>query len=119
MATKHYLGSCQCGAVSFEVDADLDKTVTCNCSRCQRLGSVLAFATPDAFSLKSGEDNLTEYRFNTKKLQHLFCKTCGIEGFAYGNSPVDGSPMVAVNVNCLEGVDPRALTSHHYDGAAA
>jgi hypothetical protein len=32
---------------------------------------------------------------------------------------MDGSPMVAVNVNCLEGVDPRALTSHHYDGAAA
>ena len=118
MATKHYLGNCQCGAVSYEADADLEQTVTCNCSRCQRLGVVLAFAPRDAFSLISGEDNLTEYRFNTKTLQHLFCKTCGIESFAYGNSPKDGSAMVAINVNCLDGVDPRALTSHHYDGAA-
>ena len=118
MATKHYLGSCQCGAVSYEADADLEQTVTCNCSRCQRLGVVLAFAPRAAFSLKSGGDNLTEYRFNTKTLQHLFCKTCGIEGFAYGNSPKDGSAMVAINVNCLDGVDPRALTSYHHDGAA-
>ncbi len=117
MATQHYLGSCQCGAVSYEADVDLDQTITCNCSRCQRLGSVLAFAPRDAFLLKSGEDNLTEYRFNTKKLQHLFCKTCGIESFAYGDKP-DGTSMVAVNVNCLDGVDPRALTSHHYDGAS-
>jgi hypothetical protein len=119
MATKHYIGGCQCGAVAYEVDVDLDRTITCNCSRCQRLGSVLAFAPRDAFTLKSGEDNLTEYRFNTKKLQHLFCKTCGIESFAYGASPADGSPMAAVNANCLEDVDPRALTSHHFDGAAA
>jgi hypothetical protein len=119
MATKHYLGSCQCGAVSFEADLDLDQTITCNCSRCRRLGSVLAFAPREAFLLKSGEDSLTEYRFNTKTLQHLFCKTCGIESFAYGQSPADGSSMVAVNANCLEGVDPRALPSHSYDGAAA
>lgn len=117
MATAHYLGSCQCGAVSFEADADLDKTITCNCSRCQRLGVVLAFAPKDAFTLKSGERELSEYRFNTKKLSHLFCKTCGIESFAYGAAP-DGSPVVAINVNCLEGVDPRALASHHFDGAA-
>jgi hypothetical protein len=104
--------------VSYEADADLDQTITCNCSRCQRLGIVLAFAPRGAFTLKSGEDNLTEYRFNTKKLQHLFCKTCGIESFAYGTSPADGSSMVAINVNCLEGVNPRALSSHPYDGAA-
>ncbi|MGI2031352.1 GFA family protein [Rhizobium panacihumi] len=118
MATKHYIGGCQCGAVSFEADADLDKTVTCNCSRCQRLGAVLAFTPKAAFSLKSGEENLSEYRFNSMKLQHLFCKTCGIQSFSYGTAP-DGAEMVALNVNCLEGVNPRELTSYHHDGAAA
>ncbi len=118
MSMMHYSGGCQCGAVSFEADADLDKTVTCNCSRCQRLGAVLTFTPKAAFTLKSGEDSLTEYRFNSMKLQHLFCKTCGIESFAYGDKP-DGTSMVAVNVNCLDGVDPRALTSYHHDGAAA
>jgi len=48
MSEQHYKGSCQCGAVTFETDVDLDNTITCNCSRCQRLGSVLAF-TPRAF----------------------------------------------------------------------
>lgn len=115
--TKHYNGSCQCGAVSYEVDVDLDGAITCNCSRCQRMGFVLAFAPRDAFTLKSGEGNLTEYRFNNKAIQHLFCSTCGVQSFGYGNMP-DGAPIAAINVNCLEGVDPRALSPKHVDGAS-
>jgi hypothetical protein len=118
MAMKQYIGGCQCGAVSFETDADLDQTVTCNCSRCQRLGAVLTFVPREAFTLKSGEENLSEYLFNSKKIHHQFCKTCGIQSFSYGQKP-DGSEMVALNVNCLEGVNPRELTSYHHDGAAA
>ncbi len=117
MAVSRYHGSCHCGAVSFDVETDLDKTATCNCSRCQRLGIVLAFAAREVFTLNSGEDNLTEYLFNKKTIEHQFCKTCGIESFAYSSSP-EGVPMVAINVNCLEGVNPRALTSHAFDGAS-
>lgn len=115
MTVQHYTGSCQCGAVKYEVDVDLDNTITCNCSRCQRLGSVLAFTPRDKFSLKSGSAELTEYLFNKKCIQHQFCKICGIEPFAYGEQPA-GSPMVAVNANCLDGVDPRQLKSRHVDG---
>lgn len=115
MAVQHYEGGCQCGAVAYEVDVDLDETITCNCSRCQKLGFVLAFAPRERFELKSGEDNLTEFLFNRKQIRHLFCKTCGVESFAFGAMP-DGSPIAAVNVNCLEGVDPRALGSKAVDG---
>jgi hypothetical protein len=45
----------------------------------------------------------------------LFCKTCEIESFAYGAMP-DGSPIAAINVNCLEGVEPRELKTQHFDG---
>lgn len=115
MAVQHYHGGCQCGAVAYEVDVDLDKTITCNCSRCQRLGSVLAFAPETSFKLLRGETAQTEYLFNKHAIHHLFCKTCGIESFAHAAAP-DGTPTVAVNVNCLEGVEPRELKSHHYDG---
>lgn len=115
MAIQHYLGGCQCGAVAYEVDVDLDSTVTCNCSRCQKLGFVLAFTPRDSFTLKSGEDNLTEYLFNNKQIRHLFCRTCGVESFAYGQMP-DGSPVAAINANCLEDIDPRALSPRHVDG---
>lgn len=118
MAIQHYSGGCQCGAVAYDVDADLDETITCNCSRCQKLGFVLAFAPRDSFRLASGEDNLAEYRFNRKQIQHLFCKTCGVESFAYGEMP-DGTAVAAINVNCLEGVDPRALSSRHVDGRSS
>jgi hypothetical protein len=115
MPMKHYYGGCQCGAVKYEVDVDLDQTITCNCSRCQMLGSVLSFTPADKFTLLSGEQSQTEYLFNKYAIRHFFCKVCGIESFARGKMP-NGSPMVAVNANCLTGVEPRSLKSHHYDG---
>ncbi|MDB5457950.1 MAG: aldehyde-activating protein, partial [Caulobacter sp.] len=59
--TKH-AGGCQCGRVRYEVEVALDDTITCNCSRCGKLGSVLTFAPAEAFTLLSGEDALSEYR---------------------------------------------------------
>ena len=117
MAMQHYHGSCQCGAVDFDVNVDLDKTITCNCSRCQRLGSVLAFTPRDQFTLNKGEASLTEYLFNKHHIHHLFCKTCGIQSFAYAATP-DGTEVAAINANCLDGVDPRTLNAQHVDGAS-
>lgn len=115
MAVEQYAGGCQCGAVRYDVSVDLERTITCNCSRCQRMGFVLAFAPRENFQLKSGEELLTEFLFNKKQIRHLFCSRCGVESFAYGEMP-DGSPTVAINVNCLEGVEPRELVSQHVDG---
>lgn len=112
---QHYKGGCQCGAVAYEVDVDLDQSITCNCSRCQPLGVVLAFAPRDRFTLHKGEENLTEYRFNKHEIAHLFCKTCGIQSFSYGQMP-DGTEIAAINVNALEGIDPRSLSPTHVDG---
>ena len=115
MSVSHYEGGCQCGAVCYEVDVDLDNTITCNCSRCQRMGFVLAFAESKNFTLKSGEGALTEFLFDRKAIRHLFCKTCGVESFVYGNMP-DGSLTVAINANCLDGIEPRELNSKHVHG---
>lgn len=79
------------------------------------MGFVLAFTPRENFRLKSGEGDLTEYLFNKKTIRHLFCSTCGVESFAYGKMP-DGSLIAAINVNCLDGVDPRKLRSKHVDG---
>ena len=118
MPVQHYHGGCQCGAVRYEVDTDLDQTITCNCSRCQRLGSVLSFAPRDKFKLLSGEENLTEYPFNTHTIRHLFCQTCGIQSFSYSAKP-DGTLMAAINANCLDGVEPRQLNSQTFNGREA
>jgi hypothetical protein len=113
--TPHYSGSCQCGAVTFDVEVDLAHTKTCNCSRCQRLGWIMAFTPAAQFHLKSGEDRLSEYKFNREIIRHLFCATCGIESFARA-SLLDGTKMVAVNVRCLDGVDIDGLQPQKADG---
>lgn len=71
MSEKHYKGGCQCGAITFEVDIDIDGTVSCNCSRCKPMGFKLAFTPREKFDLKSGGDEITEYLFNTQKIKHL------------------------------------------------
>ena len=115
MAAQRYVGSCQCGAVRYEATADLDHTASCNCSRCGRLGSILAFTPEENFTLLSGEDHLTEYLFNRHAIRHLFCKVCGIQSFSRGTTP-DGKAMIAINARCLEGVDPDTLDPKKVDG---
>ncbi|MEP9378559.1 GFA family protein [Aquabacter sp. CN5-332] len=117
MAIQHYFGGCQCGAVRFEVDLDLDDTMTCNCSRCGRLGTILTFAPAGAFTLKKGEGAMTEYLFNKHRIQHLFCATCGVESFARGTK-LDGTAVVAVNARTLDGVDLSSLKPIANDGAS-
>jgi hypothetical protein len=115
MAARQYSGGCHCGLVRYEVTADLDRTITCNCSRCAKLGVILAFAPAQSFTLKSGETALTDYQFNKKMIHHLLCPTCGIESFARGTAP-DGKQMVAINVRCLEGVDVASLSPLPFNG---
>jgi hypothetical protein len=110
-----YSGGCQCGKVRYEVEAEIDEVIACNCSRCGRLGSLLAFAPVADFKLLSGANALTDYRFNKHAIHHLFCATCGIQSFARGTAP-SGAEMVAINVRCLDGVDPDSFPVKKVDG---
>ena len=111
-------GSCHCGAVKFTVDAEVPtQALSCNCSICRRKGSLLAFFPVAKFKLEQGEGALATYKFNTHRLSHMFCKTCGIHPFAGGIGP-DGTEMRAINLRCVPDADLDALTVQHYNGAA-
>jgi len=112
--TKHYTGSCHCGNVKYEVDLALDKVIACNCSMCGRAGTLLAFTPPSTFTLLQGEASLKDYQFNTHKIHHLFCTTCGVKPFARGTSPK--GEMIAINVRCLEGLDLSTLEIQNVNG---
>jgi hypothetical protein len=103
-----YKGGCHCGAVRYEVEADLSHVIECNCSHCSAKGLLLTFVPRTQFKLLSGEDKLTEYRFHHKTIAHMFCKICGVQSFAYGQKK-DGTPTVAINVRALDGVDIKSL----------
>ncbi len=110
-----YIGRCHCGAVTFEVEANLAPVIQCNCSHCAIKSLLLTFVPESQFKLLSGEENLTEYRFNKNVIQHLFCKTCGVQPFGKGQDE-KGNKTVAINVRCLEGVDVDKLTLTSFDG---
>lgn len=107
---KTYQGSCHCGTVRFEADLDLSQpTFRCNCSICRRTRFWVAVARPEEFRLLSGEGEMTEYLFNTRRNQHFFCRRCGVRAFGIGNDTPIGK-MIGVNVGCLEGIPEEELS---------
>src|SRR5687767_7389600 len=113
-----HAGSCHCGRIAFQVEGDIHEVYDCNCSLCRRRGGLLWFAPRAALRLDTPESELDTYRFNQHKLQHRFCRVCGIAPFSEGVHPKTGVPMVAVNVRCLPALDLAALKVVAVDGAS-
>jgi hypothetical protein len=108
-------GSCHCGKVVIEVEANLDQVIECNCSICRRKGYLLSFAPRAAMKVIQGEDNLTTYLFNTHNVRHRFCATCGCAPFGEGKLPT-GEEMAAINIRCLETVDLSEVKPIPFNG---
>ena len=114
-ANMKYQGSCHCGNVAFEVEGELGGALSCNCSICQRKGSLLWFVPREEFRLLTAEQNASTYTFNKHAIKHRFCPSCGMHPYAEGTGP-DGKAVAAVNIRCLEGLDLSAIAVQHYDG---
>jgi hypothetical protein len=113
MATHQ--GSCHCGRVRFEVDAEITQLSECNCSLCQRKGALYVSAVDrDRVRIVSGESELAIYQFGSGTATHLFCRHCGIHPFHHPRVRPDGW---SVNARCLEDYEQlRSLPIRHFDG---
>jgi hypothetical protein len=112
-----YLGSCHCGQVKFEAEGEIDSALSCNCSICQRKGSLLWFVPRSAMKLLTPEENASAYLFNKHVIKHRFCPTCGTAPYSEGTAP-NGDAVAAINIRCLENIDLAAIPVNHYDGRA-
>ena len=111
----NYLGSCHCGKVAFEVEGEIESAMSCNCSICQRKGSLLWFVPREKLRLLTPEENASTYLFNKHAIKHRFCPSCGIHPYADGIDP-KGNRMAAINIRCLDGIDLSAIPITHFDG---
>lgn len=109
----HHSGGCHCGAVSFEIDAEIDELTWCDCSLCVMRNAVMARVHETQLTILSGEDNLTLYRWNTQVAQHFFCRDCGIYVFHRKRAMPD---HFGINVYCLREFDPASVPVRATEG---
>lgn len=107
-------GGCHCGRVRFEVLAPAKLQVSeCNCSICSKSGYLHLIVPSDRFKLLSGQEALSEYRFNTHTARHLFCSVCGIKSFYVPRSHPDG---FSVNARCLDSGTIEIVSVRQFNG---
>ena len=90
----HVDGSCHCGHITFQADAEPDKTRICHCTDCQQLSGT-AFRTvvavpEDKFKILSGEPTIyIKTAESGAKRQQAFCPKCGssVYATAVGDEP--------------------------------
>ncbi|MGC3963656.1 MAG: GFA family protein [Rhodocyclaceae bacterium] len=122
---KTYRGSCHCGAVCFEIDAEIDHVRSCDCSICAKRGALIFRVAPEAFRLLTPLDALSAYRWGSRTAVDYFCPACGVLPFrkpshptraerTAGVRPFDGW---AINTRCLEGFDPASVPVRHIHGS--
>lgn len=72
-------GSCNCGAVQFEVTENPTTLGMCHCSRCRKAGaSAMVFVKRDSLRWVSSQDHVAVYRpAKPNKYPRCFCKICG------------------------------------------
>ncbi len=108
-------GSCHCGTIKIEVEADFAQAIECNCSHCSKKGYLLAFVPRASFRLLTSASDVSTYTFNKHAIRHRFCPTCGCAPYAEGDDP-SGKATAAINLRCLDDIDLAKVTITHVDG---
>ena len=114
--TKHYQGSCHCGAVRFSFEAEaIHKGLRCNCSICSRKGAMMSPVPipPERFHIEAEEGALGLYQFGLKTAKHHFCRHCGIYTF---HETARQPGHYRANLGCVDGIDTFALEADVFDG---
>lgn len=114
----NYTGSCHCGRIAFKVEGEIKGVLACNCSICQRKGSLLWFVPREHLRLSTPENAASQYTFNKHVITHWFCPVCGIHPYGEGTDP-NGHAMAAINIRCVDDIDLDAYPVQHYDGRSA
>ena len=94
-------GSCLCGRVAYEAEAEIETIAHCHCETCRKAHgaafSSIASVPRDRFRWVQGEDLLSAYESSPGKGRR-FCSACGSQLVAER----DGSPSLMLRLGCLD-----------------
>ena len=110
MAANPVTGGCGCGAVRFEIRAELGPARYCHCTRCQRrsgtAASASAMVAPDSLVVTAGEEHLRGWTPPGGR-EKVFCVLCGS---ALLIREPDSGAIAGVRMGALDG-DPGVRPS--------
>ena len=100
--------ACHCGAVKIAaiLSDGLETAQRCDCSFCRRRGAIVVSAPLAGLRIVRGSEQLTLYKWGTGTAKHYFRSVCGI--YTHHQRRSDPNEY-AVNVACIDGIDPRDL----------
>ncbi|MBE9475968.1 MAG: GFA family protein [Proteobacteria bacterium] len=108
---KIYKGSCQCGAVTYELDGPLRPSVACHCTQCRKTSGHYWSATQvpnDRFRITK-DDGLKWFR-SSDVARRGFCTGCGASLFWQH----DGEDATSVGSGTLDGITGIETAKHIY-----
>ena len=74
-------GECNCGAVAFEIDAEISDVYVCHCSICRRStgsnGIAVVVVDNEMFRWARGEERIETWKKPGVDWQTWFCRDCG------------------------------------------
>jgi hypothetical protein len=105
MSGQVHCGGCGCGAVRFELRAQLRPVVYCHCEQCRRQSGHFLGATevPDAMlTITVGEGEITWYK-SSDKARRGFCRICG-SGLFWKHGEQDSTSVLAGSIDRPSGL---------------
>ena len=104
-----HTGSCNCGAVRFQVRGVMPMASTCHCSKCRKAtGNYEAGVDVRKADVTiTGADNLTWY-FSSENVRRGFCSTCGSPMFF--DPP--GADWIGLMLGVFDGPTDTRIAEH-------
>jgi hypothetical protein len=107
-------GSCQCGAVRFEVTEDFSAVRICHCTTCKKLsggaGTTNGRVRTDAIRVVAGEELIRTYQPD-EGTSKSFCSQCGSNLFGGGWPESESS---SVRISAIDSPFDRKPEAHTY-----
>ena len=106
------IGTCNCSAVSFEVEGKLRDIYACHCSICRRWtgtnGVAVVIVPSSKFRWLKGEDQISKWRKPDADWVSCFCKSCG------SSLPIPNDEQsVAVPAGLIDGKNNNLRVAAH------
>ncbi|NQZ07502.1 MAG: GFA family protein [Algicola sp.] len=109
-----YKGSCLCGKIHYQVNAELSDFGYCHCVSCQKASGssygANAGLSRDSFSLTDHESHLREFESSAGKFR-AFCSNCGSPLYAYLSKSPD---VIRIRLGSLDTPFDKRCQAHTF-----